>query len=482
MSDLCLIEEETEKQQAICRSLEFASQPSRFRSIAKAHHETFLWLFEAASSQKKLEYWLKSGSGIFWVSGRPGSGKSTLMKFLASHPRTLEALKTWADHSPIITADHYFWSPGTPMQKSQQGLLQTILLQIYQQNPTLIEQTCGPRWKSSARSEAWEVSELNEVLLQIAAHPTLQTKFCFFIDGLDEYEGDHMDLCEVLTKLVSSGNIKLCLASRPWNVFEGYFGHNEASKIYIHQLTRQDIRNYVGSQLSEHFRWKTISGKDYGRRASDLIETTTERAKGVFLWVFLVTKQLREGLTNFDSVSDLWRRLESFPTELEPFFKQMLDSVDKIYHQQASGALLITLGSEKPQPSMIYHFHELEYPDENYVAEITEIQQMTKCRLDARCRGLLQVVEKKVEFLHRTVADFLRIGEMPAYLSAKKKPYFNPELAKLRAYSASVVASTQVNIFQYSASSLFTVKIQIKHTTTYADIRKPRGQLFSSSP
>jgi hypothetical protein len=40
--------------------------------------------------------WLSSGDGIFHISGKLGSGKSTLMKFLHNHRRTKTELKKWA--------------------------------------------------------------------------------------------------------------------------------------------------------------------------------------------------------------------------------------------------------------------------------------------------------------------------------------------------------------------------------------------------
>lgn len=50
--------------------------------------------------------WLKSDLPVYWITGKPGSGKSTLMKFLISDSRTLAALKEWRKDAIIIT--HFF--------------------------------------------------------------------------------------------------------------------------------------------------------------------------------------------------------------------------------------------------------------------------------------------------------------------------------------------------------------------------------------
>jgi hypothetical protein len=48
-----------------------------------------------ASARKLLLNWMSSGAGIFHISGKLGSGKSTLMKYLCDHDRTKSLLKEW---------------------------------------------------------------------------------------------------------------------------------------------------------------------------------------------------------------------------------------------------------------------------------------------------------------------------------------------------------------------------------------------------
>ncbi|KAI1022170.1 hypothetical protein LB504_007299 [Fusarium proliferatum] len=50
--------------------------------------------------------WLKSDLPVYWITGKPGSGKSTLMKFIISDSRTPAALKEWNKDAIIIA--HFF--------------------------------------------------------------------------------------------------------------------------------------------------------------------------------------------------------------------------------------------------------------------------------------------------------------------------------------------------------------------------------------
>lgn len=464
LQSLSLSEEDVKKQQSILESLTFESRPVRHTQIAAHHKETFKWALttnQEATLGASIGDWLLKGDGIFWVSGKPGSGKSTLMKYIADSSITSRFITEWARFSRAAIVSHYFWITGTPMQKSQQGLLQTLLYDIFRQCPDLIEQTCTERWNSSHFADSWSLAELREALQTFVVSDHSGLKLCFFIDGLDEYSGDHEDrtqLCRTLKGLAVSGSVKLCLSSRPWNIFEEEFGL-EYPKLYMQDLTRDDIQNYVSSRLEEHTRWAAVSANH--SQGQWLVSQIAAKSSGVFLWVFLVTKLLREGLTNRDAFVDLRRRLESFPSELEPFFKAILEGVEPFYHSHMSTALQIANASTESQLSLlVYSFHFQEYEDSDYAInhpirlmnedEIREIRSNTSWRLDSRTRGLLEVnpEDGTVSFLHRTARDFLSTREMYDFLIAKADPRLNfrPSLSILKAHIAMIKTCSVPNL------------------------------------
>jgi NACHT domain len=319
MSQLSIAKADVAKENMILKSLHFESRQVRYSSITEAHQKTFNWVFEDLQnidpSSGHLLEWLTKEDGFFWVSGKPGSGKSTFMKFVVDHPRTLKALSTWSYPKLAVLVSHFFWSAGTPMQKSWHGVLQTLLREIFRQIPDLIELTCIERWLKTTGQlayETWDIPELRKVLQRVADRNDMPSKFCFFIDGVDEFEGDHLEFCQVLQDLSRSTQLKICVSSRPWNVFEDFF--SSASKIYMQKLTQNDIRSYANSRLQEHPRWKELEIEV--KNAEWLSDSISQRAAGVFLWVYLVTRLLRNGLTEYDGFSDLQRRLESIPTDL----------------------------------------------------------------------------------------------------------------------------------------------------------------------
>jgi hypothetical protein len=89
----------------------------------------------------------------------------------------------------------------------------------------------------------WTHDELVAGVKLIASYNarlTARRRFCLFIDGLDEYHGEHLGLVALLKSLASNLDVKLCVLSRPWNVFRNTFG-TETPQLRLEDLSRDDI-------------------------------------------------------------------------------------------------------------------------------------------------------------------------------------------------------------------------------------------------
>ncbi|KAL2687254.1 hypothetical protein Neosp_004807 [[Neocosmospora] mangrovei] len=404
------------------------------------------------------------------------------MKYMAEHASTKTALQQWAAAAgkDLTMASHYFWYAGSDIQRSQEGLLRSLLCDIFQQAPELIPIACPERWdrsdalveKEETDKTPWTLAELQEAIDGIAKQPELSVNFCFFIDGLDEFSGQHLQICKSLLKLCASGNIKLCLSSRPWNIFEESFGKIPDQKIYIHELTKEDIRKYVEDILCSHPRWQTLLLES--KKSATLVNEVTLRAQGVFLWVFLVTRLLRDGLTNCDTLGDLHRRLDLLPSDLEPFFRHMMDSVEPFYHEKMSEMLQMAVKAGKPLPFAVCYFHDQEYEDISYALGepitlwepemLNKIHNIVMRRLSARCMGLLEVNGGKIEFLHRTVYDFLSSRGMERFLETNTRECFDPHLTILQAYVAWVKHATFYDLSAMDNTMLEMGETRLKST------------------
>ncbi|KAF2830352.1 hypothetical protein CC86DRAFT_378654 [Ophiobolus disseminans] len=441
----------------ILNTLTFEQMRSRHGAVSEAHPGTFEWVFT-----NKFSAWLRSPDPIFWISGKPGSGKSTLMKYLIGHPNTPIALNDWSRPHRLVIADYFFWINGTALQRSLEGLLRALLYDILRQTPKLVKELLPEAWESAREHLAiaipnmpwtppeWTRETLMSAFQRLSVVEEMTTKFCVFIDGLDEYSGDHRDLVQTIRHLNTIG-VKLCAASRPWNIFEGAFGGDETQKLYLQELNKPDIKHYVDEKLRTHPEFASVELI----HAEKIITDVIEKSQGVFLWVRLAVGSLEEGLNNHDPASLLRERLEEFPSDLTEFFQHMFISLQKIYRPHLSHMFQMALTVIEPlSPVAFWCLDEIdEHPNFAFTlpihaTEVPKTAQIVKemtIRINGRSRGLLEVtnstqfdstpdnqheayVEARVDFLHRTVKDFITTTEIHAMLSTWQKPHFDADL------------------------------------------------------
>lgn len=357
------------------------------------------------------------------------------MRFLTGHSRTSQFLKKWAGGSDLITVKHYFWSPGTSIQKSQEGLFRSLLHQILHQRRELIPVVCADRWDSSFKDarDPWSRIQLVEALQRLGGLDDVGWKICLFIDGLDEYSGDRTRLIEVIRKIGDSDKIKICTSSRPWLEFSDAFGGRDCQwKLHLQEYTRGDIQQFVKDELQGSADFDRLQKRDRVA-AGNIVGEITERAQGVFLWVFLVVRSLLRGLCYADDISDLQRRLRELPDDLYEYFDRMLNSIEAVYRENVARLFLTMAYAKSTLPVLTFYFIDVgntpldkeplpflrTWP--NVEPEKLDILDLKKRQLIARCKDLIHITSypnapiifaEQVSFLHRTVFDFFRTAEV----------------------------------------------------------------------
>ena len=127
---------------AILASLWFRTMNIRECQVKEAYRNTCSWIFQDPKAHQKpwsnFRKWLEQERGCYWISGKAGCGKSTLMKYIIGDPRTQNALMRWTGSKSPLTASYFFWMAGTWLQKNQEGLLRSLLHSILAQRRDLI--------------------------------------------------------------------------------------------------------------------------------------------------------------------------------------------------------------------------------------------------------------------------------------------------------------------------------------------------------
>ena len=356
----------------------------RYDAIHDASANTFRWILsqpeKLLQAEKNLKMtfpdWLRHGDGVFRVAGKPGSGKSTLMKFICEEEVVREYLREWAGPSRLIFAQYFFWKPD-PLQNGFHGFKRSLLRTIVQQVPELCE-VLFPRLETQATeflstdTPKYSDKEVSRSLEAFWSHigSSDSIRICVVIDGLDEFEegaNDHHDLVDTLQNWShkASRRAKICVSSRESGAFS-VSPHDKT--MWLHSFTEEDIQSFITNRLWTHPRFPRVRALPrtletntlcayinyqafFGEpcphsstiecQANGLLEYITRRAGGVFLWVDLLLRDLRKCLDHGFPLSHLQGRVRYMPEGLENFLVHLLETIHP--HSRRESYILLAL-------------------------------------------------------------------------------------------------------------------------------------------
>ncbi|KAK5272204.1 hypothetical protein LTR99_010692 [Exophiala xenobiotica] len=410
--------------------------------------ETYQWIFSSQGGSDSWEgrhgfvKWLHTGTKIFWINGKPGSGKSTLMDFiyqnLQPHGLGFAHLEKWAAPRPVRLLSFWFFRPATSvLLKSLQGFWRSLCFQILDSDRTLvdkIQQDAGHSVPEALKSclqiqgshtQTWTDAELKSWFIYLVTHSGYD--YCLLVDGLDEVTGNRQALLDIVQEIVqNSEKIKICCSSRPEAPFarllQGY------PSLRLQDFNFDDIKEHCRKRLD-------------GTRAVVYADPIARRAEGVFLWAYLVTEDLRTAVNQGDTEEDLKLRLEECPVGMNELFTLLLERQDKFYAKYPKPYLhLLDVATKKnEQASVLELFIASEDQDKvrscfpvnlekdvDYLAALTNSAVDFEANLVARCAGLVECTYRgrglpdivpyenlarmrvlEVRFIHRSAQDFL---------------------------------------------------------------------------
>ncbi|PKS12515.1 hypothetical protein jhhlp_000722 [Lomentospora prolificans] len=341
--------------------------------------------------------------GFLWIKGNPGTGKSTLMKFLFEHARR----KDFGSPSNYVFS-FFFLARGTDEERSTTGLYRSLLHQLLYKVPNLhdaLDWLTVDGAKVIQRS-GWHDEALKQTLRH-AIRLLGRKRLTIFVDALDEcdqYKVADMvaffeDLCELGSE--TNAQLQICFSSRHYPTvvvqkgieltLEKTGGHDQDIQSYIHARLRLGQSKQAELLRSEIF---TKSG-------------------GIFLWVVLVLDILNSEYPNGSvSISSMRSRLHEIPPKLHDLFDVILtrdnDNLPKLHV-----ALKWILFTQRPLlPQELYFAVHLGLDGQcSTVWDPDDLDQNQFVAFTRTCsKGLAEVTGNErnvVQFIHESVRDFL---------------------------------------------------------------------------
>jgi len=393
----------TEQKQLLKSSLRFDQLDARHMNIRKAHTNTCVWLPVSPEYRSWLDpVRFSEHQGFLWIKGKPGVGKSTLIKFALNNYRRSKP------HDTVILS-FFFNARGHDLERSTLGLYRSLLLQLLERVPSLLDVLDGLDCATfDEKSHDWSIESLKELFEEAVLSLESSSVTCF-IDALDECDEaeirDMLSLFECIGRQSRdrAAKFRVCLTSR-------HYPHITLKKGLVLVLEQQsghkgDIARFLRTELRI----------DDSTPAMEIRHELQKRCSGVFMWVVLVVGILNKLHDQGRSVPRLKESLNEIPHDLHHLFNEILTLNDE-NQDEVSLCMQWILFSHRPlKPQELYFAIQARAPPDDpetlmdWDSDVVSVDAIKKFILNSS-KGLAEITRSQipvVQFIHESVRDFL---------------------------------------------------------------------------
>ncbi|PVH92359.1 ankyrin [Periconia macrospinosa] len=386
-----------EQRKEIINDLHFKQRDARLLSLKPAQAKTCSWMLKNALYKEwTAANKLNLHHGFFWIKGKPGAGKSIMMKFLFNG-----AKKTMKG---CLILSFFFNARGESLEKSTRGLYRSLLIQLLEKAPETwsIFNEYGERGVETIRDMGWQDETLRE-LFTLALQELEDRRVVCYVDALDECpEEDVREMIaffEELGELEKRAEFRVCFSSRHYP--EISIGTGLQLVLELEQEHKNDISVYIDTHLK--------LGKD--TQAEDIKAEILRKSSGIFLWVHLVIPMLNKEYDR-GRIKALKKRLTKIPTGLHDLFHEMLTRDEKNMNYLLVCVQILLFASRPLKPNEFRAALETYCEDDHtwYPCDSVHMapENLRKFVLDVS-KGLAEITKSKeptVQFIHESVRDF----------------------------------------------------------------------------
>lgn len=394
-----------ERRRQLLDSLNFEHIDIRKLSIHATHARTCKWLLQMPDYQQWLDHReAKNHHGFLWIRGKPGVGKSTIMKFI------YQLMKKIDQRKKVLTVSFFFHARGRYLERSVLGMYRSLLFQILHEFSDLQHLFDDPDIIARTQHSCPSLEAL-ESLLRAAILGLGQRSLKLYIDALDECDEqqvlDMVRFFEDLSQSAMEENIrlKICFSSRHYPYIDIRFGL---------RLTLENMAGHT-ADLTQYIQ-SNLSVKDPLLLAY-LQQQLLQKSSGVFLWVKLVIDILNNEKRRGGFA--LRKRLSEVPDGLTELFRDLIKR-DTQNMDDFRLCILWMLCAKRPLSPIEYHHAiwaglALENLADDQPPEFSseDSEDNAQISIISTSKGLAEITavarggKVTVQFIHESVRDFL---------------------------------------------------------------------------
>jgi hypothetical protein len=392
--------DEEARRDTMMEQLRFGGLDANSSTIKPALRGTCEWIIKHPAYLAWRNKATQLRNSFLWVRGKPGVGKSVLMRYLH---RSISRESRLQD----ICISFHFNARGERLEKTLIGMYRALLVQLLSEQPDL--QVVLDKTRYLNLENETTMRELHRLFR--AAVTMLKDKqlFCF-IDALDECREPGpvvqqmiYDFQDVANEAVEDGvAINVCFASRHYPTID----IPTELQIILEQIRdhAHGLQQYVQSQ-----RFSVGLGA-LATIPAPVQQIIVEKANGVFLWAVLVVEMLKREYTR-GFVPAAEQRLNEVPRDLFDLFKE-ISQRDRHNIQEFSLCLKCILYSGRPLKLREFYFAMMAGLGKHSLRRHAALSEdYMHSYLLSSSKGLAEVTRAStVQFIHESVRNFLTFG------------------------------------------------------------------------
>ncbi|TKX18885.1 NACHT domain-containing protein 8 [Elsinoe australis] len=300
------------KRQRWMSDIYFPEYDSRRHYVAPRESKTCDWLLQIS----KFQDWRKVSQtsiqhDFLWIRGKPGAGKSTLMKFAWNVIAT--------DVQPRNVLAFFFHARGQELQHNLEGMYRSLLHQLFSKRQDTQKAIDAMPEKLSSKPDE-RIEDLRTLFRDAFSHVGNEPLYCF-VDALDECDDELaqeiVDLLGVQLKDIARDRksvLRICLSSRHYPTVKARGGRSIILENYSGH--REDMAQYIDSKLD-------LEDPTY----RDQVRTKMlEKARGIFLWIVVVVQVINRDDEKGDLHSIL-KRIDDTPDDIKSLLDRIVPDV-----------------------------------------------------------------------------------------------------------------------------------------------------------
>lgn len=356
---------------------------------------TGAWFLEGKAFQDWIDLSDPSAPPVFWLTGLPGTGKSTIASLVVECIQ-----KVLGEES----CQYHFFRHDDRGKRTFSYCLRSLVYQMAKFDPGLrsrIGNFCsdtGTNIASIKNGQLWEKLIENLVLTK-----DMEPRF-WVLDGVDESDSSQT-LLSSLNRLPSDIPIRVLLISRPMKSSRSLLTRPVLQESLDVHHTSDDIRYYVHEHLSQAL-------PDDLELLETLSREVIAKAHGSFLWVRITI----DGLQNsWHTKEDIQKTLTEMPTGMESLYVNMISGIKAQPERSRDIAFkVITWAACSYQPLTIRELEQALRPDfEDFTRLEESVAQI--------CGHFVKVDGSALKLIHETAGTFLFGNREHPPLGMRKK-------------------------------------------------------------